>query len=75
MSMNDVAGNFFRIMALVVVSAGMHEYVSLCWTSYIFMKVICLVLVWRVTYWHRPFAVVWVCTMAGARVESIIVIQ
>ena len=75
MNMNDVVGNFFRMMALVVVIAGMHEYVSLCWTSYIFIRVRCLVLVWRVTHWHRPLAVMWVCTIAGAMVELIIVIQ
>ena len=60
---------------MVLVMAGMHEYVSLCWTSYIFRIVMCLVFVLSVTHWHRPLAVVWVCTMAGAVVASTIVIQ
>ena len=58
MIMNNMLGNLLRIFFLVAVMAGMHEYVSLCWTSYIFRIVMCLVLVLRVTHWHRPLAVV-----------------
>ena len=72
---NDVVGNWLRMITLVLVSTGKHEYLSLCCTWYTFMKDICLVLVCRVMQWYRPFAVMWVCTMNGARVESITVIQ